>query len=88
MKEEDKMPYYLVLFTETEFCITSSEHLPAGLKDNMDKVKVFDSQHQAELHAYQTLTGGDFWDFGIIDFYGPNEIEIGRIYHRNKRKSS
>lgn len=77
------MGFYAVLITQTEFCIASSKNLPIEFKDKMHLVKYFNSQNSAELYVYETLTSGDLWNFGVMDFFGSNQIEIGKIYFKN-----
>lgn len=77
------MGFYAVLITENEFCIASSKNLPIEFKDKMHLVKCFPSQSEAERYVYEMLTSGDLWNFGVMDFFGSNQIEIGKIYFKN-----
>lgn len=72
--------FYILLLTDSILCLTTSNFLPVIFKDNLNKVKTFDSLLEVELYLHETLTYDDFWSFGLMD---PNtEIKLGKIYHR------
>ena len=80
---------YCVFLTDTRLCIFEDDWHPNNyknvipnereVKQNLDKVRYFESWIQVEMYLRKNLSYDDIWLFGLR---GLKWLEFGRLYYK------